>query len=107
MHFLIDANLPRSLGDRIRLLGHSVTDVRGIGLGDADDEVVAALARGQGMVLLTRDFDFSDVRNYPPAQYAGTTVVAGWPRFSRIGRVAQVQSYRTWGHDSPFILRAA
>ncbi len=75
MHFLIDANLPRSLADRIRLLGHSVTDVRGIGLGDADDEVIAALARREGMILLTRDFDFADVRNYPPAQYAGIAVV--------------------------------
>lgn len=75
MHFLIDANLPRSLADRIRLVGHSVTDVRNIGLGDADDEVIAALARGEGMVLPARDFDFADVRNYPPAQYAGIAVV--------------------------------
>ena len=75
MHFLVDANLPRSVARRIRALGHSVTDVRDIGLGQADDKAIAALARRDTMCLLTRDFDFADVRNYPPAEYAGIAVV--------------------------------
>ncbi len=75
MHFLIDASLPRSLADRIRSLGHEATDVRDIGLRHADDALIAAVAKREGMTLLTRDTDFGDVRNYPPAEYAGIVVV--------------------------------
>ncbi len=75
MRFLIDANLPRSLAGRIEQLGHNATDVRSVGLGNAADESIAALAKREGLILLTRDFDFADVRNYPPALYAGIVVV--------------------------------
>lgn len=75
MHFLIDANLPRSVADRVRALGHEASDLRDIGLGDADDSVVADRARQGGLALITRDFDFADVRNYPPKDFAGIIVV--------------------------------
>jgi predicted nuclease of predicted toxin-antitoxin system len=69
MHFLVDASLPSSTATLISSLGHTGTDVRDIGLGDADDEDIAAYAQER------RDFDFADVRNYPPAEYAGIAVV--------------------------------
>jgi predicted nuclease of predicted toxin-antitoxin system len=58
----------------VRSLGHEATDVRDIGLGAAPDDRVAAHARGHGLCLLTGDFDFADIRDYPPEDYAGFVV---------------------------------
>ncbi len=44
MHFLIDADLPRSLKSVIERYGHEATDVRDIGLGSAKDPAIAAYA---------------------------------------------------------------
>ena len=51
------------------------TDVRDIGLGDAADETIASHAKSNQMVIVTRDGDFGDIRNYPPSDYAGILVV--------------------------------
>jgi hypothetical protein len=76
MQFLIDADLPRPTADLARSLGHEATDVRDIGLGAAPDDRVAAHARNRGLCLLTGDFDFADIRSYPPHDYAGLVVFA-------------------------------
>src|SRR5687767_32395 len=67
--------MPRGTAPLIRSLGHDATDVRDVGLGGAPDASVAAHARLHGLALLTRDFDFADVRNYPPDQYCGLVVL--------------------------------
>jgi predicted nuclease of predicted toxin-antitoxin system len=75
MHFLIDADLPRSLAEVIRHHGHAATDVRDVGRRSAKDAVIARYAREQQLCLITGDFDFADIRNYPPEQYAGIVVL--------------------------------
>src|SRR5262249_25393815 len=75
MHFLLDANMPRSAADAIRAAKHECTHVRDTPLGDATDEAIAAHARAQGMTLVTRDLDFADVRTYPPEDFAGIVVL--------------------------------
>ena len=75
MHLLIDASMPRSSGPLVRSRGHLATDVRDIGLGSAPDQDIAAFAQAQQLAILSRDFDFADVRNYPPDQYAGIVVI--------------------------------
>ncbi|HSI34696.1 MAG: DUF5615 family PIN-like protein [Phycisphaerae bacterium] len=75
MKVLLDANLPRSAAQVVRDAGHVPTDVRDIGLGGAPDDTIAALAKANGMCLVTGDFDFADVRNYPPADYQGLIVL--------------------------------
>lgn len=55
----------------------------------AADEVIAAYARANQMVLVTRDFDFADIRNYPPADYPGLVVMA-LPEDATASRVAEV-----------------
>jgi predicted nuclease of predicted toxin-antitoxin system len=75
LRFLLDASLPRSAGDAIRSLGHDAVDVRDIGLGGAPDDVIAERARTDSQVLITRDFAFADIRNYPPAEYPGIIVL--------------------------------
>ena len=75
MRFLVDASLPRSAAAVLRELGHEAIDVRDIGLRGATDDVIADHARRNQLALITRDFDFADIRNYPPADYAGIVVL--------------------------------
>jgi predicted nuclease of predicted toxin-antitoxin system len=75
LRFLVDASLPRSAAEALQRLGHEVVDVRDVGLGGAIDPVIADRARSDHSVLITRDFDFADIRNYPPADYSGIVVL--------------------------------
>lgn len=75
MRFLVDANLPRSLVDLISRLNHQVEFVRDVGMSDAPDSAVAERAQKTGAILLTRDLDFADIRNYPPERYPGIVVL--------------------------------
>lgn len=73
--FLVDASLPRSAAEVLRRNGQEVVDVRDIGMRSAADEAIAAHARENRMVLVTRDFDFADIRNYPPSEHTGLVVL--------------------------------
>jgi len=75
MRFLIDADLPRSTAALLKRYNHEATDVRDIALGGAKDREIAAYAQGEGLSLVTGDFDFSNVRNYPPTHYPGIVVL--------------------------------
>jgi len=75
MKFLLDANMPRSAAGLLRALGHQVEDVRDVLSNGADDATVAAHARAGQFILVTRDFDFADIRNYPPQDYPGIIVL--------------------------------
>jgi predicted nuclease of predicted toxin-antitoxin system len=75
MRFLIDEDLPRSIKDLLQRYGHEAIDVRAIGFRGKKDREVAALAQNKGLCLVTGDFDFSDVRNYPSGKYAGIVVL--------------------------------
>ena len=75
MRFLIDADLPRATASVLARHGHEGVDVRDIGLGDAADAEIAQHAREEGFCLITGDFDFSDMRAYPPHQYPGLVVL--------------------------------
>lgn len=76
MQFLIDEDLPRSIGNLLRQFGHEAFDVRDIGLRGAKDFQIALYAKSKGLCLITGDFDFSDVRNYPPGEYSGIIVLS-------------------------------
>jgi predicted nuclease of predicted toxin-antitoxin system len=75
MRFLLDANMPRSAAELIARYGHEAVDIRDVAPGGVDDSVVASYARTHGLVLVTRDFDFADIRNYPPVDYPGILVL--------------------------------
>jgi predicted nuclease of predicted toxin-antitoxin system len=75
MTFLVDADLPRSAVDVVRRHGYDAVDVRDIGLRHADDSEIASHAQREQQCLVTDDFDFADIRNYPPQQYAGIVVL--------------------------------
>jgi predicted nuclease of predicted toxin-antitoxin system len=75
MRFLVDEDLPRSTDDVLRRYKHEVIDVRDIGLRGAKDHQIAAYAQSESLCLLTGDFDFSGIRNYPPGKYSGFVVL--------------------------------
>ncbi len=75
MKFLLDANMPRSAASLLRERGHEVEDVRDLLPNGAADAVVAAHAKLRRLILITRDFDFADIRNYPPGDFAGIIVL--------------------------------
>jgi len=74
--FLVDEDLPRSVVELLRGCGHEAISAREAGLGGAKDSKIAAYAKSKGFCLLTGDFDFSDIRNYPPSNYHGLVIVA-------------------------------
>ena len=75
MRFLVDEDLPLSTGDLLLRYGHEAFDVRRIGLRGAKDPQIAAYAKNQSLCIVTGDFGFSDIRNYPPADYPGLVVL--------------------------------
>src|SRR4051794_29073005 len=74
MRFLIDSSLPRSIAPLVVSVGDKAVDVRDIGMTSAPDADIAFYAQQQQLCLLTRDYDFADIRNYPPNQYFGLVV---------------------------------
>ncbi len=75
MQFLIDASLPRAVALLFPAHGHQAVDVRDIGLRHATDPEIAAHAQTHQMALVSADFDFADIRNYPPSNYLGLVVI--------------------------------
>jgi predicted nuclease of predicted toxin-antitoxin system len=75
IRLLVDADLPSSTVSVLQRLGFEATDVRDIGLGEAPDSEIALYAKQHGVCILTGDFGFGDVRNYPPEQYQGLVVL--------------------------------
>ncbi|MBI5763132.1 MAG: DUF5615 family PIN-like protein [Planctomycetes bacterium] len=67
--------MPRATATSLSKLGYEATDVRDVGMGRSSDEDIAAYAKAKRLALLTRDFDFSDVRNYPPSAFFGIVVI--------------------------------
>jgi predicted nuclease of predicted toxin-antitoxin system len=78
LRFLVDADLPRDCVDVIRERGWEAAHVADVGLATAKDEQIADYARGNGLTLVTGDFGFGDIRNYPPHEYPGI-IVLGFP----------------------------
>lgn len=75
MRFLLDANMPCSTLAVFAEHGYTAKHVRDTGMGDAPDKEIAAQARADAAVFVTRDLDFADVRSYPPEATPGILVL--------------------------------
>jgi len=75
MRFLVDADLPRAVGQLLVSCGHEADDVRDLGLRCAKDPVIAAYAKDQRLCLLSGDWGFSDIRRFPPGEYHGIVIL--------------------------------
>ncbi len=73
--FLIDEDLPRSLGSRLRQEGHESQHIIDLGLCGLADQAVFMLAQDGGATLLSRDTGFANILQYPPASHHGIVVV--------------------------------
>ena len=71
----MDENLPRDLAALFRDSGHDAVTVLDQGLGGAGDSALAAICVSEQRTLVTLDKDFSDIRAYPPTQFAGLVVL--------------------------------
>jgi predicted nuclease of predicted toxin-antitoxin system len=56
--FLVDAQLPPALADRLSSMGYYAEHVARVGLGGAGDNAIWAYAKQSGMILITKDEDF-------------------------------------------------
>ena len=75
MRFKVDENLPVEVAEMLRQTGHDAATVLEQHLGGSDDAQLAALCQLEGRILVTLDMDFSDIRNYPPAEFPGLVVL--------------------------------
>ena len=74
MKFKIDENLPVE-ADLLREAGYEADTVQEEGLTGTADETLAERVRREGRAIVTLDLDFSDIRAYPPQDYAGIIVL--------------------------------
>lgn len=58
MNFLLNMNIPRTLGPLLEREGHRCRHVGDIGLGRAPDTEIVKAARRAGEVILTHDLDY-------------------------------------------------
>lgn len=74
MRFKTDENLPVEIAELLRRQGHDTLTVSEQGLGGVADPAVAAVCQVEKRAIVTLDLDFSDIRRYPPENYAGIIV---------------------------------
>ena len=90
MRFKLDENLPVELAHLFRDFDHDAVTVLDQGLGGAKDFQLASICKGERRAIVTLDKDFSDIRSYPPSEYAGLVVfrlqTQGRDHLLRIGR---------------------
>ncbi len=75
MKFKTDETMPVEAAEDLRLTGHDAMTVADQQLAGQPDVRVAEVCRAEGRVLLTLDLDFSDIRVFPPRNYAGIIVL--------------------------------
>jgi predicted nuclease of predicted toxin-antitoxin system len=74
MQFKLDENLPPSVAELLRSLGHDVMTVYDQGLQSCTDPDVLAACQGEGRIRLSLDLDFSNILVFPSERYAGLIV---------------------------------
>lgn len=75
MRFFLDANMPRSTLQLLRDHGHEAELARDLGMASATDDEIWLYAKQTQSTLITRDFDFADLRSYKPNEIGGCVVL--------------------------------
>ncbi len=76
--FVIDEDLPRSLGPLLKKFGYEVHDIRDCGLRGSDDSEIFRFAVAQKAILITGDLGFGNILTYPLKSHYGI-VIAHFP----------------------------
>jgi predicted nuclease of predicted toxin-antitoxin system len=75
VRFKIDENLPVEAASILGESGFEAETVWDESLSGLDDEAIATRVMTEKRVLVTLDLDFSNIRTYPPARYAGIVIL--------------------------------
>jgi predicted nuclease of predicted toxin-antitoxin system len=75
MRILLDENLPASLVEALRALGHDVEHVYTKALSGRPDGDVRALAEAEDRLLITQDIRFADARTFTLGNHPGLLLV--------------------------------
>ena len=71
---LVDEDMPRPTADLLRSLNIDAFDVREIGLKGATDQEIFEYAQKKGMIIISRDKEFSSIVKYPLGTHSGIIV---------------------------------
>lgn len=75
MKFKSDENMPVEAAEDLRQAGHDAVTVADQQLAGQPDVRIADVCKAEGRAVVTVDLDFSDIRVYPPSDYAGIIVL--------------------------------
>lgn len=78
MRFLLDQNVPDSVGEALEELGHEVILARDVFLDRTPDQIVATVAENMDAILVSNDYDYRTIAPRIPI---------GRSRFQRLSRV--------------------
>lgn len=76
LRFVIDEDLPRSTGQVLTSAGYGVFDVRDHGLRGKKDPLIFQFAQDKRAVLLTGDFSFGNIIQFPLGRHCGVIILA-------------------------------
>jgi predicted nuclease of predicted toxin-antitoxin system len=68
MRFLVDAQLPPVLAERLTALGHPSWHIGAIAALDTADRLIVDLARARGLVIISKDADFLRLAGSAPVR---------------------------------------
>jgi len=88
--YLIDENLPRSLARSLARAGIEAIRVIDLGLRGHPDLHVYLYAVASGLVLVTADKGFGDIRKYPLHEHRGIVICRLPTRLRRAQRIALI-----------------
>jgi predicted nuclease of predicted toxin-antitoxin system len=97
LRFLVDAQLPPALARSIESHGHRAEHVFDLGLAQAPDDQVRAIAAESGAVIVTKDEDFS----VHHILHQGPSVV-----WVRIGNTRRTELLKRFDAELPTIVAA-
>lgn len=75
MKFKIDENLPLDAAAVLAAAGHDTESVYSEGLEGAPDRRLIAVCKREQRILITLDYDFSNILIYPPEKHEGIIVL--------------------------------
>jgi len=75
MYFKIDENLPVEIAQLLITAGYNAKTVNEQRLKGVNDPVLINVCKNENRILVTLDMDFSDIKTYPPQNFAGIIVL--------------------------------
>ncbi len=75
MKFKLDENLPSEINGILKNAGYQTSTVLDQKMGGKADSHVISICQKEERALVTLDWDFADIRHYPPSKHMGIIVL--------------------------------